>query len=98
MTAERHAVLVDLGQPLLARRDDVVDGGGVGVHRECLLEPGAEAQHLEAAGVGERRARPSHEGRQPAGVRDDVVARLEVQVIRVAEDGLGPDGPQRRQA
>ena len=91
---EGDAVLVHLGQPVLAGCDDVVDRCGVRVHREGLLETGAEAQHLEAARVGERRARPGHEGAKPAGLGDELVAGLEVQVVRVAENGLGADAAQ----
>ena len=38
----------------------------VDVHRQHLLEPGAEREHLEAAGIGERRARPVHERAESA--------------------------------
>ena len=63
---ERHPVVVDGGQPVLAGRDDVVGLHPVDVHRQHLLEPDAQRQHLEAAGVGERRPRPVHERAETA--------------------------------
>ena len=46
----------------------------------------AQAEHLEAARVGEDRARPAHEAVQPAERRDPLRARAQHQVIGVAED------------
>ena len=55
-----------------------------------------EAEDLEAAGVGEDRAVPAHEGVEPAGVLDDVGARAQEQVVGVGEDGLRPELAQPR--
>ena len=88
MRGERHAVVVDVGQPLLAVGDDVVGLDPLGVHREHLPEPGAQRQHLESAAVGERRSGPVHERAQTAGLVDDVGARLQVQVIGVGQNSL----------
>ena len=93
--AEGHPVVVDVGQPGLALGDDVVAGHPDGVHCQHLLETHPEAHHLEAAGVGEGRAGPVHEGTQPAGGLHDVGARLQVQVVGVGQDGLGADGGHR---
>ena len=51
-----------------------------------------QAHHLEAAGVGQDRAVPTHEGVQPAEPRDALGARAEHQVIGVAEDDVGAGG------
>ena len=72
----------------LPGRDDVVGLHAVDVHRQHLLEPGAEREHLEAAGVGERRARPVHERPETAGLLDDVGSGLQVQVVGVGQHGL----------
>ena len=45
----------------------------------------AEREDLVAAGVGEDRAVPAHEGVQAAELGDQVLARAQVQVVRVAE-------------
>ena len=85
---ERHAVVVDVGQPFLALGDDVVGLHPRGVHRQHLLEADAQRHHLEAAAVGERRPRPVHERAQAAGLVDDVRARLQVQVVGVGQNRL----------
>ena len=85
-------------QPVLARRDHVVGPHAVDVHRQHLLEPGAERQHLEATGVGERRARPVHEGAESACRVDDVGPRLQVQVIGVGQHRLRAEGRHRSRA
>ena len=85
---ERHAVVVDMGQPLLALGDDVVGLHPVGVHREHLAKTRAQRQHLEPAAVGERRPRPVHERAESAGVVDDVGAGLQVEVVGVGQHGL----------
>lgn len=89
MRPERHAVVVDVRQAFLALGDDVVGLYPVGVHGQHLLEPDAQGQHLEAAAVGEGGPRPVHERTQAAGLGHDVRARLQVEVIRVGQDGLG---------
>ena len=86
--AERHAVVVDVGQPFLALGDDVVGLDAVGVHRQHLLEAGTQRQHLEPAAVGEGRSRPVHERAQSACLVDDVGARLQVQVVGVGQNRL----------
>jgi hypothetical protein len=47
-----------------------------------------QREDLEAARVGEHRAGPVLEAVQPAEARDQLVARLEVQVVGVAQDDL----------
>ena len=54
----------------------------------------AEAEHLEAARIGENRPLPAHEAVQPAVRRDDVDARAQPQVKRVAQDDLRADVEQ----
>ena len=51
----------------------------------------AQREDLEAAGVGEDRPVPGHEAVQPAELGDQLVARPEVQVVRVAEHDLRPE-------
>ena len=78
-----------------AERDAVVVGGDERV---------AQREDLEAARVGEDRAVPGHERVQAAELGDHVLARPEVQVVRVAEDDrraeraqlVGVDGLDRR--
>ena len=48
----------------------------------------AEAEDLEAAGIGQHRAVPAHEAVQPAHLRHQVGARLQHQMIGVGEDDL----------
>ena len=50
-----------------------------------------ETEHLVTAAVGEDRTVPPDEPMETARARDDVIARLEVEVIRIAQDDLGPD-------
>ena len=54
----------------------------------CTLAQRAEAEHLEAAGVGEERPRPAHEAVQAAVRGDDLEARAQPEVKRVAEHDL----------
>ena len=58
------------------------------IHRQHLLEPGAEREHLEATGIGERRSRPVHERPETTRLFDDVGAGLQVQVVGVGEHCL----------
>ncbi len=88
MRAERDAVVVDMGQPLLAFGDDVVGLDPSGVHRQYLLEPCTEGEHLKAAAVGEGRARPVHERAEPACLLDDVGAGLQIQMECVGQNRL----------
>ncbi len=85
---ERHAVVVDVGESLLALGDDVVGLHPRGVHREHLLETDAQRHHLEAAAVGVGRSGPVHERAETAGLVDDVGTRLQIQVIRVGQNRL----------
>src|SRR5262245_40996187 len=48
-----------------------------------------KTEYLVPAAVGEDRMRPSHEGVQAAAPCDQVVARSEVEVVRVAKDDRG---------
>ena len=88
MRAERDAVVVDVGQPLLALGDDVVGLDPLGVHRQHLLEAGAQREHLEPAAVGEGRPRPVHERAEPACLLDDVGAGLQIQMVGVGQNRL----------
>ncbi|MPM47030.1 hypothetical protein SDC9_93738 [bioreactor metagenome] len=88
---EGHPVLVDERPPRLALGDHVVVLQAGGVHRQDLLEPGTEAHHLEAPGIGEGRPRPVHEGAESTGLVDDVGARLQIQVVRVRQHRLGTE-------
>ena len=88
MRAERHPVVVDVGQALLALGDDVVGLHPVGVHRQHLLEAGAKREHLKPAAVGEGRARPVHERPESPCLVDDIGAGLQVEVIGVGQHGL----------
>ena len=60
----------------------------------------AQREDLVAAGVGEDRPVPLHELVQPAELVDHVLARAEVQVVRVAEDDLRAErsAPRRGRA
>jgi hypothetical protein len=51
----------------------------------------AQREDLEPAGVGQDRPVPAHERVQSAELADHVVARPEMQVIRVAEQDLRPE-------
>ena len=50
----------------------------------------SKAEHLKAAGVGEHRTVPPHKTVQPPGGRNDFLAGLKVQVIRVGQHHLCP--------
>ena len=51
----------------------------------------AQREDLETAGIGQDRAVPTGERVQPAELRDQLVARTEVQVVRVPEDHVGAE-------
>ncbi len=51
----------------------------------------AEREDLEPAGIGEDRTVPAGEGVQTAELLDDVLARPEMEVVRVAEDHVGAE-------
>ncbi len=86
---EPHAFLVHMGQAFLAGGDGVVRPRMVHrFHVDDLLEPRAQAHHLEPAGIGERGTAPVHERAQAAGLVQDVRARLQVQVVGVGQHGL----------
>ncbi len=75
--AEAHALLLDREHHRLARVPAALDLLG---HR-----PVAHREHLVAAGVGDDRPPPAHELVQPAHLADQLVARLDEEVERVAE-------------
>ena len=50
-----------------------------------------QTEDLVAAGIGEDRPRPAHERVQTAEACDQIVARTQVQVIRIGEDDLGAE-------
>ena len=82
-------VALDLHDGL--RREHVLRAVDVAAELHALFAHGAqrlEREHLEAARVGEDRAVPAHERVQPAERGDDIVARAQMQMIRVGEDHL----------
>ena len=93
--AEIHAIVVHVGEALLAllrckiravgRARAVAAREGFGEH---LLKTSAEAHDLEAARVGVRGAIPVHEYAEPTCLINEVVARLEIQVVGIREDRL----------
>ncbi len=50
-----------------------------------------QAEHLEAAGIGEDRARPCHETVQASELADGLDSRTQIEVISVAEKNLNPE-------
>ena len=50
----------------------------------------AQAEHLEAAAVGQNGAIPGHEAVQPAQVADSLVARAKVEVVGVGQHQRRP--------
>ena len=92
---EVHAVVVNVGEAFLALRHVVVAEGAAvgalsvrdGTHVDYLLEAGAQAHDLEAAGVGEGGAVPVHERTQAACRVEDFGAGLQVQVVGVGRAG-----------
>jgi hypothetical protein len=81
----------DLGRKKMRR---AVDGrteldAGLGDFSELR-----EAEHLEAAGVGEDRPVPAHEAMQSAELAHQAVPRPEKQVIGVGEHDLGAGGAE----
>lgn len=85
---EGDAVIVDSRQPVLARRDDVVAAQRGRVHRQDLLETHAQAQHLEAAGVGEGRTGPVHEPAEATRLFDQLTAGLQVEMVGIGQHRL----------
>ena len=93
--AEIHAIVVHVGEALLAvlgcvvravgRARAVTAREGFGEH---LLKTGTEAHDLEAARVGVGGAIPVHECAEPTCLINEVVARLEIQVVGIGEDRL----------
>ena len=55
----------------------------------CDLAQVAQAENLEAARIGEDRARPGHEAVQAAELADQLMAGPQKQVIGVGEDDFG---------
>ena len=58
-----------------------------------------QAEGLKTAAVGEDRTLPAHEGMESAPVPDDLMARSQIEMIRVGHDDLGSNVPKvlRRQ-
>ena len=86
---------LDLGDALgrEARLGSVVDGAK---RDAVVVERGdrvAQREDLEATRVGQDRATPTRERVQPAELLDEVLARPEVQVVRVREDDVGAERP-----
>ena len=79
---QAHARAVDLG----------AEARAVVVDRALI----AEAEDLVAARVGQDRPVPAHEAVQAAELRDDLLARAQVQVVGVGEHHLGAERAQRR--
>lgn len=87
--AEVHAVFVHKSVAVFLIGADHGFLGNV-VHHEDFLVAHAEAHDLEAAGVSVGGFVPVLEGSHATGGVDDVGAGLEIQVISIGEDGLGP--------
>ena len=87
--AKGDAVVIDHGLAIGVSSNDVVLGELGDVHRQGLLEPGSEAEHLEAAGISEGRAGPIHEPSQPASLVDEVWTRLQEQMVGISQHCLG---------
>ncbi len=78
----------DLGREAVGRAVEVAaERDPIVVHDAQV----AERDDLEAAGIGEDRAVPGHEPVQAAEPLDPLVARSQVQVVRVGEDDRGAD-------
>ena len=76
------------------RREDVLRSVDVAAKLDAVFAHGAQAlerEHLKAARVGEDRPVPSHELMQPAEIANELVARPQMQMVRVAEDHLRAD-------
>ena len=89
---EVHAVLVDVGLALLVHGADVRLGQVGQVHGQHLAKAHALAHHLESARVGVGGPVPVLEGRHSPGLVDDVLAGLQVEMVRVREDRLRAGG------
>ena len=88
---EGDAVLVDVRAPRLPLGDDVVAHEPLGVHRQHLLETGAETHHLESTRIREGGAGPVHETPEPAGLVHQVGTGLQIQVIGIGQQRLGTE-------
>src|SRR6185369_6437376 len=60
------------------------------------LPHGAEAEDLEAAGIGQDRALPAHEAVQATVLRDHVRARAQPKMKSIAQHDLRIEGLERR--
>ena len=85
---ERHAVLIHERQALLAFGDHVVGLHAGHVHRQRLLEPGAQREHLEPARIGERGPVPVHESAETARRVQNILAGALVEMERVRQQAL----------
>ncbi len=85
---ERHAVLVHEREAFLAFGDHLIGLHARHVHGERLFEARAERQHLEAAGIGERRTVPVHEFGEAARFVKHLLAGTLEQVERVGQQAL----------
>ena len=85
-------VALDLHHAL--RRERVLRAVDVAAKLDAVLAHGAqplEREDLKATGVGEDRPIPSHEPMQSAEIANQLVARPQVQMIRVGENHLRAD-------
>ena len=55
-------VVVDMGQSLFFVGNYLIGAKGFGIHRNYLLEPNTEGEHLETTAIGESGAFPVHKG------------------------------------
>ena len=85
---ERHAVLIHERQALLAFGDHVIRLHAGHVHRQRLLEPGAQREHLEPARIGERGPVPVHESAETARRVQNILAGALVEMERVRQQAL----------
>ena len=70
------------GEAVVGAVEVALEGNAVGVDGARI----AQAEHLEAAAVGQDGAGPVHEPVQATQIADQFVARAQVEVVGVAED------------
>src|SRR6202043_4267799 len=84
----------DLNFKGFLRREKMLGAVEVRAKRDAVVRNFAqiaEAENLEAAGVGENRARPRHETVKPAHLADELMAGTKIEMIRVGEENLNAE-------
>ena len=90
--AKVHAFLIYLGHALPFRGPNILFGEIRQVHGDDLFKAHTQRHHLESAGIGVGRPVPVLEFRHAAGLVHDVVARLQVEMIGIGQNGLRSGG------